>query len=66
MDFNSEEIGWPHDTVIFQYNNPVSLVILVQRLERTGHVFVVNPKTYSIAMSHDAAVEIGVYDDNDA
>jgi hypothetical protein len=67
MDFNSEEIGWPHDTVIVSFHGNIQLLVqTVLALTTSGHVFVVSPLAGAIAMSADAAREIGVtVDHND-
>lgn len=63
MDFNSTDIGWPDDTIILSYPNVVALQQAVFNLWSTEHVFVVSPKHSAIAMSKDAARDIGVFND---
>jgi len=60
MDFDSKDIGWPEDTVIFTYPHIAALQKAVFDLWSTEHVFVVSPKHSAIAMSKDAARDIGV------
>lgn len=60
MEFNTEDIGWPYDTVIFAYTNIPGLLMVVKLLLESGNVFVISPNHSAIAMSADAAREIGL------
>lgn len=62
MDFNSEEIGWPNDTVFVNYEGNAKLLIdTVLALASSGFVFIVSAKHQSIAMSRDAAMALSVW-----
>jgi hypothetical protein len=61
MDFDSKDIGWPEDTMILNYPHIAALQQAVLQLVITQHVFVVSPKHNAIAMSQDAAREIGAF-----
>lgn len=60
MQIHPEGFEWPVDTVIVSYNTLTALQNAVFDLWSCEQVFVVSPKHSAIAMSHDAAILIGV------
>lgn len=55
-----EKFEWPRDTVFVNYPSPFTLLRIVMELHNYGFVFVVDPKSQTIAMAEHAAVALGL------